>query len=238
MEDKEIDDFPLGSVIDTTPVHGKDPSGADIHYLAGDMHTYIAAKLAASLSGEIGSESTFLFSDGSSIVSGSLADLKQAMNVLSGVAAASDGGIGVDVDSEGVSNISIDVSNIQTSSDVDPAQDYIVYYDASAGELRKTLVSNIAVSGATQVGSVGGGSVSLGDVVIKIGVVTSTTDSMEYFPFPEAFPNQCSFVVLNANISGRKESMDAAARSSVGFYVDRHNDVSGNVSMTYLAIGY
>lgn len=238
MENKQIDEFPPGLVVDDTPVHGKNPDRSDIHYLASDMAAYILGKLAASLSGEIDSESSFLFADGGSIVSGTLSDLKQAMNVLSGVAGESDGGIGVQVDSDGVSKLVIDFANIPTSASVDPAADYIIYYDSSEGALRKTAVSNIAVSGATQSGTMAGGSVSLGSVVFKVGTITSTTDGLEYFAFPESFPAACSFVVLNANISDRKESMDAVSRSAAGFYVNRHNDVSGNISMTYLAIGY
>lgn len=238
MEDKEIDEFPLGSVIDTTPVHGKDSSGADIHYHASDMHTYIAAKLAASLSGEIDSESSFLFAEGGSIVSGTLSDLKQVMNVLSGVAGESDGGIGVQVDSDGVSKLVIDFANISPSASVDPAADYIIYYDSSEGALRKTAVSNIAVSGVTQTGTVAAGSFQLGSVIFKVGTVTSTTDANEYFPFPEAFPNSCNFMVLNRDVSGSDKSMDVASKNKNGFYVDRHNDASNSFPMSYLAIGY
>lgn len=238
MENKQIDEFPPGLVVDDTPVHGKNPDRSDIHYLASDMAAYILAKLAASLSGEIDSESSFLFAEGGSIVSGTLSDLKQAMNVLSGVAGESGGGIGVEVDSDGVSNLAIDFENIPTSASVDPAVDYIIYYDSSEGALRKTAVANIAVSGVTQTGTVAAGSFQLGSVIFKVGTVTSTTDASEYFPFPEAFPNSCNFMVLNRDVSGSDKSMDVASKNKNGFYVDRHNDASNSFPMSYLAIGY
>jgi hypothetical protein len=79
-------------------------------------------------------------------------------------------------------------------------------------------------------------------ILIQWGVDTRNSDQAYVIEFPIAFPNGCFSVTVNrqaGNDDGDNKiwAVTATGITSTGFTIDRHDDISGEQTINYMAIG-
>lgn len=76
-----------------------------------------------------------------------------------------------------------------------------------------------------------------GGLILQWGESVSSSDALENFSFPLEFPNACYGVKINRKAESAKFAMTSSEWTTTGFSIDRHEDIDGNQTFSYFAIG-